>query len=337
MDKRRIYLGIDVSKKTIDITVLTHGESTHQVIQNKARAIRECLEHLLKSLEVSPEQVFIGVENTGRYSWPVLKGLGSMNTNLYLLSPLHLSRSMGMVRGKTDAVDSKRIASFLAKNIDELEPYKPPREVIEQLSLLLARRNKLLRLVNAENQTKEELSCVENNPSVSFILEDSKATVALLKERIKSVEKEIGKLIASDQELSHKSRLITSVPGAGKVLSWYLLVKTNEFKNINDPRKLACYAGVAPFEHSSGTSVRGRTRVSFFADKMLKKTLHMAALRVIQLDGEMSEYYMRKVKEGKNKMKVINALRNKIVHRIMAVINQNRPYEINYSKNLQLS
>ena len=337
MDKKRIYIGVDVSKNTVDLTVLINGESIHRVVNNTTKSLKRYLTQIKKDLGIQEMLLHIGVENTGRYSWPVLKAFCASEAFIYLLSPLHLKKSMGMVRGKTDAIDSDRIARFMSKNIDELSVYNPPRDIIDQLSLLLSRRNKLQRLTKAESQTKEELSCVESSTIKKFIIRESKMTILHLKKQILRVEKQIIQLITNDKELNQKVELMMSVPGVGKVLSWYLLVKTNEFKNINDPRKLACYSGVAPFEYSSGTSVRGRTRVSFYADKLLKRILHMAALRVIQLDGEMQQYYQRKVKEGKNKMSVINALRNKIIHRVMAVITQNRPYDKNYNNHLVLS
>jgi transposase len=337
MDKKRIFIGVDVSKSTIDFTALIEGEAIHRVAKNTVKSIGAYLKRIKNELDIEEDSMHIGVENTGRYSWPALNAFGSTKVHLYLLSPLHLKKSMGMVRGKNDAIDSNRIASFMSKNVDELHPYTPPREIIEQLSLLLARRNKLQRLIKAESQTKEEMSCVGSSAIKKFILDESKKTTGLLKKQIVAVEKQLDGLIKNDDELMRKVTLMMSVPGVGKVLSWYLLVKTNEFKNFDDPRKLACFAGVAPFEYSSGTSVRGRTRVSFYADKLLKKILHMAALRVIQLDGELQQFYLRKVGEGKNKMAVINALRNKIIHRVMAVINQNRPYEKNYNKHLVLS
>ena len=105
------------------------------------------------------------------------------------------------------------------------------------------------------------------------------------------------------------------------------------FQSISNPRKLACYAGVVPFGFQSGTSIYKKPRVSVYADRALKKLLHLAALRVTQLDGEMRNYYIRKVDEGKNKMSVINALRNKIVARVCATINNDRPYQ----KSLHLS
>nr|WKN34008.1 transposase [Tunicatimonas sp. TK19036] len=86
-----------------------------------------------------------------------------------------------------------------------------------------------------------------------------------------------------------------------------------------------------PTRHSSGTSIRGGTRVSHIANKKMKKLLHMVAIAVISKQGELADYYRRKVEQGKNKMSVINAIRNKLIHRVFACIRDNRKYEKNYT------
>src|SRR5690606_37938065 len=121
-----------------------------------------------------------------------------------------------------------------------------------------------------------------------------------IEDQIKAIEKKIYALIVSDSRLNEAYQLITSVPGVGKILACNLLVRTGESASISSPRKLACYAGVAPFSHQSGTSIRGRNRVSHYADKDLKKLLHLASMSVIRLSGDMRDYYQRKVAEGKN-------------------------------------
>ena len=113
-----------------------------------------------------------------------------------------------------------------------------------------------------------------------------------------------------------------------------MILATNEFKAIDDPKKLACHAGVAPFEHSSGSSVRGKTRVNHHARKLLKTLLHLAAMSALQVKGELREYYLRKVAEGKNKMLIINALRNKLIHRVYAVVKRGEKYDKTYTSAL---
>ena len=96
---------------------------------------------------------------------------------------------------------------------------------------------------------------------------------------------------------------------------------------------LGCYCGVVPFTKSSGTSVRYKSTVSPFAKMKLKKLLHLCAMSAIPNDLEMKAYFERKVAEGKNKMSVINAVRNKLIHRVFAVIGDERDCENNYVRN----
>ncbi len=147
------------------------------------------------------------------------------------------------------------------------------------------------------------------------------------------LEKQIKQIIDQDEDLKRLYALITSVVGVGFVTAINLIIYTNEFKLFSSVRKLACYCGVAPFEHRSGKSVKGRTRVSHFANKKLKTNLHMGALSSVKLDGELRKYYERKVAEGKNKMSVLNAIRNKLLARVFAVVKRGIPYEKNYSMN----
>ncbi|RYF13413.1 MAG: IS110 family transposase [Flavobacteriales bacterium] len=125
-------------------------------------------------------------------------------------------------------------------------------------------------------------------------------------------------------------KLITSVPGVGPVTGLQIIVSTNEFKSISDSRKLACYSGVAPFEHMSGSSVKRVTRVSNMSNKRLKTLLHTCALSAKRYVPELKGYYDRKVGEGKHKMSVINAIRFKIIGRIFACINNDRLYQMDY-------
>ncbi|WP_026705032.1 transposase, partial [Flavobacterium soli] len=91
-----------------------------------------------------------------------------------------------------------------------------------------------------------------------------------------------------------------------------------------------CYSGVAPFEYSSGTSVKGRTKVSHLADKKMKSLLHMCALTAIKYDPQLKEYYNKKKAEGKNSMLVLNNIRCKIISRVFSVINRQTPYVNTY-------
>jgi transposase len=114
----------------------------------------------------------------------------------------------------------------------------------------------------------------------------------------------------------------------GNVLATELLIVTNEFLDITCPKKFACLCGVVPFDHSSGTSIKQRTHVSKMANIKMKTLLHMCAISTTCHDSELREYYKRRVNEGYPKMSAINAIRNKLIHRVFACVRENRPYQV---------
>lgn len=155
--------------------------------------------------------------------------------------------------------------------------------------------------------------------------------ISTLNKQIKSIENKIVNLINENVELKNQYERIQTIPGVGKVLETSMIVKTKGFTDIKTACKMACYSGVAPFDHRSGSSKYHKPRVSTMADKEFKKVLHLAALSTIRLDNDLAKFYKRKVEQGKNKMSVLNAIRNKIIHRIYAIIKNNSVYNFNLS------
>jgi len=121
-------------------------------------------------------------------------------------------------------------------------------------------------------------------------------------------------------------QLATSVTGIGLQTAAYLLLYTNCFTSFNQWRQLACYAGTAPFEHSSGSSIRGRTRLSKVGNMKIKALLSNGASAAIQSENEFSSYYYRKIAQGKAKMIALNGVRNKMLSRVFSVVNRGTPY-----------
>ena len=137
-------------------------------------------------------------------------------------------------------------------------------------------------------------------------------------------------MVRQDEQIDKKIKLVQSIKGIGPVTAVALLVYTKSFDRFENAKQLACYCGVVPFKKTSGSSVKYKSTVSPFANKKLKKLLHLCALSAIKNDKELYLYFERKVKEGKNKMSVINAVRNKLVHRVYAVLRDERMFEENY-------
>ena len=153
----------------------------------------------------------------------------------------------------------------------------------------------------------------------------SDSSIKMIDRDVAKVELAMDSVIREDQRLHQLMRIVTSVPRVGKVIATEMIIHTNEFKSIQTAKKFASYSGIAPFAWNSGTSVRGKTRVSETANKELKALLHMASMGSLRNKKSfLAMYYERKVKEGKNKMSVLNAIRNKIVHRIYSCVKNNK-------------
>jgi len=158
-----------------------------------------------------------------------------------------------------------------------------------------------------------------------------KAALEGLKKSITMIEAKITEIVEQDSAIKTNYNLLITVPGIGHLTAVYLICCTNNFVCKITGKQLACYAGVVPFEHKSGISIKGRNRVHQMANKELKKSLHLCALSAIKYYAEFKQYYERKKKEGKHSMSLINAIRNKLVLRIAAVINNQQPY-VNHTK-----
>lgn len=317
-------IGIDVSKLTLDICVMIDSVEHHSVIDNNHKSIKAWLD---KHLKTTANNVHICIENTGKYSWLLMAIIPNYNCHFYVVNPLHLKRCLGLVRGKNDKIDATRIANYIRKNYEDTPKYINRRKEIEHLQVLLSEREYRVNLraqIKTKNKETEQLS---NTVMKRKIVHLNELLLRRIDKQIKEVEMQIRTLIKQDEALAKMDKQIQSVPGSGEINSWNIIVKTNEFKSIKDPRKMACYAGVAPFENRSGTSIFGKTRVSLMADKKMKRLLHLGAMSAIRLENDLSVYYQRKVKEGKNKMSVLNAVRNKIIHIIFALIKSGNFYE----------
>ncbi|MXO07501.1 IS110 family transposase [Flavobacterium sp. HBTb2-11-1] len=317
---KNIIIGIDISSKTLDICVKEESVN-HFSIENTVPAIRRFLKRY------SNENVMIAMENTGRYNWNLFEALEKFSFKVYVISALHIKKSIGLVRGKNDKIDALRICNFIEKNHQENREWKPSSCSIKKIKILLAERALRIKIKKQLTVQQHDYKLMKG---IGLDKELKNLNIRLIKNidaQIKIIEKDIENIIHNDQNLSQQHKLIKSVPGVGKVLSWTLLSKTEGFTAITDPRKMACYSGVVPFDFQSGTSLKKRPAVSILADKNLKTILHMAAMSAIRLDNDLRRYYIRKIEEGKNKMSVLNAVRNKIIHRVFAVIKNQTFYE----------
>jgi len=248
--------------------------------------------------------------------------------NLWMEMSLKIIRSLGIQRGKNDKIDAKRIAQFAYRNQHNYKPYRPQRTIIEKLKTLLMLREKLLRSKTSITIPVTELKSIDKQAGKEAF-DIASTSLKAIEKNLLLIERAIDDIITADKELNEKYKLVTSVPGIGKITFCYLTYFTNEFKNYAQAKQLACYCGVVPFEYTSGKSVRGKPKVHHMANKIMKRLLHTAALCAVTYYPEFKAYYQRKVNENKNRMLVLNNVRNKLILRVAAVVKNNQPYKIN--------
>lgn len=327
------FIGIDISKGTFDIALIKDvNEETlvTNAFANDPKGIVR-LEEFLKKQSVDLDKTLFCMEHTGIYCRLLSQYLTERKYHVWIEMPVQIIRSLGIQRGKNDRIDAKRIAQYALLKKDKAVLWEPPREIVIQINDLLTLRDRLVASRKSLRQPIKEFKDAGFKDTAKLIENNCKITLNALDKEIKQIEKELDKLINKDSNLKRLYVLARSVPGIGKITALSLLYFTNEFKQYQNSKQLACYCGVAPFERTSGTSVKGKSRVSPFANKTLKKLLHLVALSSIQSNRELNQYYMRKVAEGKNKMLVINAIRNKILHRLCAVIKRGTPFTLEYN------
>ncbi|WP_426063023.1 transposase [Flavobacterium sp. DSP2-3-1] len=179
---------------------------------------------------------------------------------------------------------------YSIRNIDKLKLSTLPETAIQQLKLLYAEREKVMKSFKIFEATKENIDFMPKQVYKSISAINNK-TVKFLKTTLKAIEKEMKAIISTEIELKKQFELIKSVPGVGDKTAIYMLIATRAFTAFYNARKFACYAGTAPFEYSSCSSIKGRTKVNDMADKKMKSILQMCALVAVKHDPQLKEYY----------------------------------------------
>ncbi len=325
MKKYTYFFGVDISKKWVDITFMVNEAMSHRQFTNDEPGMQQLLQWL-QELNIAFEQTLFCMEATGLYCFPLTQFLTANEIDTWIEHAAQIKKATALSRGKNDKVDSKRIAVYATKNLDRLRLWKPMDATLQKIKNLAGLRERLVDTKKKLITPIKELEDVGNLAMAKLLTKTIRHSLAAIDKDLKNTEAKITEIINEDENLKELYKLITSVVGIGFVTAVNLLVYTNGFTVMKDARKLACYCGVAPFEYSSGSSIRGRTKVHFMANKKLKCNLHMASLSAVKLDRDLKAYYERKVAEGKSKLSVLNAVKNKLLARVIAVVNKQELY-----------
>ncbi|RZK36299.1 MAG: IS110 family transposase [Pedobacter sp.] len=331
----KFFIGIDVSKPYFDVSLMGVISHVKQAIEtarfeNTAPGIK-VFEKWLKSHSVSfDENSLVVIENTGIYHRLIWSFCSKKHLPIHIGNAAHIKWSFGIARGKNDKIDSIRLCNYAFKESDSLKATAPLDPVLLHLKDFISTRTKLLKQITGLRVSIKELGNVNEKPHQKLIEKTLKSAIDGIAKSIRNIETEIKKIIEVNQAFKNNYRLLVSIPGIGHITAIYLIGCTANFAGSPSGKQLACYAGVAPFEHSSGISIKGKTRIHRMANKELKKLLHLCALSAIQYNQELKTYYHRKKNEGKHSMAVLNAVRNKIILRVAAVVKSQMPFKNNY-------
>ena len=301
------FIGIDVSKKTLDASIFVAGEVInkfpHVQVRNDKQGFKD-LFRWAKEQGVKTKDSLFGLEFTGYYSDALEQFLAKKQISYTMLPTTVVKHYQRGPHDKNDKIDSAKM--------QQLKDLKSERKFLVQQRVACENRQKVAKSKSEEKHLQK--------------------LIDLYKTEIELVEQQIADVIVQDEEIYATYRLLNSIPGIGFVNAVNTIANTQNFTAFETARQYAKYVGVAPSEHSSGTSVQWRRRPSPHADLQAKADLSMAALHAIELSREMRQLYERKLgnkrKDKDMQKKALNVVKFKLIREMFSVTKQARNFEL---------
>jgi transposase len=328
MKSWNVIFGVDVSKLTLDICCAER--SLHVRIDNGSKGFN-VFRKWCKTHGISIGDSLMVMEFTGGYEYRFLQFCESLSIPYCRIPGLEIKQSMGMTRGKSDQADAFRIGQYAEEKSKRLQPSGPLDKNVLKLKQLLSFRKRLVREKAGLESTVKERKCMYPVEKTDTIIHIARAKIKTNEKHIALIEKEITRIIESNESMLQNYRIVTSIKGIGRVNAWMTIAYTENFTSFADPRKYAVFVGVIPFEHTSGTSIKGRRRVSHLAHKELKQELNQAAKTAITHDPEIRAYAQRKL-QNKPYPLVLNNVKFKLILRMFSLVKRGELYVENYRR-----
>lgn len=213
----------------------------------------------------------------------------------------------------------------------KLTNWQVPKGIYRKLQQLTRERSQLTdEKVVIKNKLHAEKAQAQSNKTS---IERCNKRLALIVKQIKEIELELANLIATDEELKLIVCLICSIPGIGKLTAAIVLGETNGFELIRNKKQLSSYAGLDVKEKQSGSSIKGKPRISKKGNKHLRKCLHLPALCAIRNDERFKAVFARIVEKHGIKMKAAVAVQRKLLEMIFTIFKTQKPFDKNHFKN----
>lgn len=323
---KKLFIGIDVSKDVFDVCYLIDSGdvvSSKEVYSNTKKGVAEFCKILNKW---NDHDIWICMEHTGHYGFLLASEFSERKMKYALINPLEIKHSIGMTRGKNDVIDAYRIAYYALTHTRKLKPHVLPTEDLQKLKTLISIRDGYVKIKVQLKNSLKALEIVNQSIAIKPQIKEHESLIKRQEKSIEKLEKQIMEIIQSNEAINSNYTLIISVIGVGMLTAVKCIVETDNFTKFIEGRKFSCHCGLAPFEYQSGSSIKGKTKTSSLSNKNLKSILFKAASTAIQHDPQLKRYYTRKLDEGKHKLSVLNAVANKLVLRIFAVIKRKEPF-----------
>lgn len=316
-EARRAIVGIDVAKVKLDVALKNPaGKWRTKVVANNSAGFQELRSWLAKQ---GVSCAHVCMEATGVYWEAVAADLADHGFAVSVVNPALIKAFGGAsgVRTKTDEVDAKLIADFCADRAPE--PWHPPSKSVRRLRALVSRREALLDLRTQETNRLEVAATDEVKKSIE-------AVIAHLDEQIKQIERQIKKDIDDDPTLRVQRDLLDTIPGVGdKTISMFLSHYGGELR-FEKTRQAVAFAGLDTKKHESGTSVKGKARLSKMGQSQIRRGVYMPAVVAMTKTAWGKAFSARLLAAGKPKMLVLGALMRKIVSIAYGVLKSGAPF-----------
>lgn len=320
----KLFIGCDMSKDFFDVSYYDSGEAVYVGQFDNCESGFNEMKIILKRTQTNESEWFICFETTGCYSKAFLYWLFDQQIACKEESALAIKRSIGIKRGKSDKADSKSICIYAYEKRERIKPSQPVSINLIKIKGLFSRRQHLVKLkVSDSNSAQSHKDKPED--VLNLIKQQNKELNDLICNQIKELDKQIREIIKSEKVLKKSFKLLISIIGIGPTCATSLIIWTNNFKKVTDPRKFACFIGAAPFDNSSG-KYKGKIKTSKLGHRHLKSMYSNAAIAAIQHDPQIANYSLRKSKQGKQHGIIINNVINKLIFRAFAVINRGTPF-----------
>lgn len=313
------HLGIDVAKAKLDCALLTSkGKFKHKVIDNSVKGFKTLEAWLAKEAGESWTQTSVCMEATGVYWEAVAEHLALQGVKVSVINPAQI-KAFGvsrMARTKTDKADAKLIAEFCCER--KPEAWQAPSQAEQTL------RAMVLRLDALQAMRTQELNRVDvaREPIKAGI----QSHILWLDTQIKALEKEIRQHIDGDPDLKNKRGLLDSIPGVGERTIANLLAFYASSERFENAKKAVAFAGLDPRQHESGSSVKGKTRLSKVGHAFIRKALYMPAMVTLYKTAWGKQFRQRLAATGKPPMLIIGAMMRKLIHVMFGVLKSGQKF-----------